>query len=104
MREGPVEPNRWLASADLLLSRLNLGLVMYRQRESEDGAVRPIRICPQSPAVRVDNGAAYRESNPHSAILGRVEGIEDALTILCGDTRPRILDAQDQLVVPSTRG
>src|ERR1700719_2197902 len=75
---------------DLLLGALNLGLVVRRQRESENGAARPLRVCPQASSMGFDDGAAYRETNPHSASLGGVEGFENPLAILRGYAGARV--------------
>jgi hypothetical protein len=52
-----VELNQRVKVTTFWLGALNLGLVMRRQCESENGATSLMRIHPQSPRVGVDDGA-----------------------------------------------
>ena len=74
----------------LLADAVNLSLVVRRQCKAKDGAARLTRVNPQSPRMGIDDGAANRESKPQPAALGGVEGLENSLTILRGDTWPRV--------------
>ena len=91
-----VELKRRAGKTDSLLGRLNLGSVVHRQRESENGAARLMRVRPQSSTVGIDDGAADRQANPHATRLGGEEGFENPFAILRGDTRSRIADGHDQ--------
>jgi hypothetical protein len=67
---------------------LNFGLVVRRECVFEKGAAWLMRIHPQSPAMGVDHRAAYRKTDTHSARLCRIEGFENALSILRNDAGP----------------
>jgi len=53
-------------------------------------------VRPQSSSMGIDDGAAYRESNPHSAVLGGVEGLENPLAILRSDAASRVAYRDEQ--------
>jgi hypothetical protein len=69
--------NQRVVSLRAWLGALNLGLVEGWQREPENGAARQMGVRPQSSAVGIDDGAADREADSHSASLGGVEGFEN---------------------------
>ena len=50
-----------------------------RQSELKHGAPRLIGIYPQPAAVSVNDGPANRQPHPNSAVLCRVEGLENSL-------------------------
>src|SRR5262245_64997830 len=61
-----------------------------RHREAEDSAVGVIRLCPQPPAVGIDDRAANRQPQAQAAALCRVERVEDSLGKGLRQSRPRI--------------
>ena len=95
-RESQVGFNQRAECTSSWLGALNLGLVVHRQRESENGAARLMRVRPQSSAMGIDDGAADRQADSHSAGLGGVEGFEDPLAILRCDAGTRVADRDEQ--------
>jgi hypothetical protein len=79
--------NQRVESLRMWLAALNLGSGEGWQRKSESSAARALLVRPQSSAVGVNDGAADREANSHSASLGGIEGFENSLAILGGDAR-----------------
>src|SRR5262249_8753059 len=61
-----------------------------RQNELEYRAPWLVRFCPQSAAMRVDNGAADRQPHPRPPGFRSVERLEDTFQNIRGDARPRI--------------
>lgn len=57
------------------MGALNFRLVMRGKRESEDGAARVGRFCPQASPMGIDNGATYGQAYPDSAGFCSVERI-----------------------------
>src|ERR1700730_4031228 len=53
-------------------------------------------VRPQSSAMGIDDGAAYRKANSHSAGLCGVEGPKNPLAILHGDARSRVAHPDEQ--------
>src|SRR5262249_38315373 len=75
---------------------LNLGLVPHRKREAKYGPARRARVRPQAPAMRFDDRATDRQADPHAPVLGRDEGLEDALAIRYDDSGPRVAYPNEQ--------
>src|SRR5215510_10939835 len=50
---------------------------------------------PQSPAVRLNNRSANRQSHPHSLAFAREERLEDALQCFRFDSRAGVLDSNN---------
>src|SRR5690242_2828149 len=81
-----------------LLDALNLGLVVRRQRESENGTARLMRIRPQPSSMCIDDGAAYRESNTDTARLRGVKRLEDPLAIIGRDAWSGVAYRDEQVL------
>src|SRR5258706_2723882 len=80
------------------LGALNLGLLAGRQRESEHGTANVICVRPQLSSMGIDDGAAYRESNTHTARLGGVKGLEDPLAIISRDAWSGVAHRDEQVL------
>src|ERR1700730_12732867 len=55
-------------------------------------------VRPQSSAMGIDDGAAYRKPNSDSAGFGGIEGPENSLAILPGDAGSRVAHSDEQAV------
>src|ERR1700756_3251963 len=70
-----------------------------RNRKRERGSWPVIRLDPESALMFLDDRAADRQSDTHTAALACVEGFEHPLKILRIDTAPGILHAQTYTIV-----
>src|SRR5262249_45792452 len=61
-----------------------------RQDELKYGAARFVRICPQPPPMRSDDGTADRQPHPGSVALRSVESVENEIEIFRSPPRPGI--------------
>ena len=75
-----------------------------RQGKLEDGATRHVGGRPQSPAMGFDDGATDRQPHPQAALLGRVEGLKDALEIRRSEPGTGIPHPDQDAVRPGSPG
>src|SRR5215831_9780301 len=87
------------ASRGLLRRHILRAAGTTRNRERERGSWPVIRLGPKSALMSLDDRAADRQPDPHTAGFGRVKGFEQPLKALRSDTATSILHAQTHATV-----
>jgi hypothetical protein len=88
------------------LKRERIAICRRKRRQGKlgDGATRHVGGRSQSPAMGFDYGATDRQPHPQAALLGRVEGLKDALEIRRSEPGTGIPHPEQDAVRPGSPG